>query len=285
MVMPEDSHNNVDLDVTEGFGHEWSSFPQRENELNQAEREDIFQGYFRIFPWNTLPSSGGIGADIGCGSGRWAVIVAKRVAHLHLLDASARALAVARENLIGSTNVSFHLASVGDIPLPAASLDFAYSLGVLHHVPDTQAAIDAVASKLKPGAPFLIYLYYAFDNRPRWYRGIWYASNIARVVIARLPPSLRFIISQFLAATIYWPLARTARLLEILGLSTPLLPLHWYRTKSFYVMRTDAYDRFCTSLERRFTRAEIEKMLQSAGFKDIRFSAEEPYWCAVAIKR
>jgi hypothetical protein len=156
---------------------------------------------------------------------------------------------------------------------------------VLHRAPDTQAAIDAVASKLKPGAPFLIYLYYAFDNRPRWYRGIWYASNIARVVIARLPPSLRFIISQFLAATIYWPLARTARLLEILGLSTPLLPLHWYRTKSFYVMRTDAYDRFCTSLERRFTRAEIEKMLQSAGFKDIRFSAEEPYWCAVAIKR
>jgi ubiquinone/menaquinone biosynthesis C-methylase UbiE len=283
MAMPEDSHNNVDLDVAEGFGHEWSSFPQRENELNQAEREDIFHGYFRIFPWNTLPPGGGIGADIG--SGRWAVIVAKRVANLHLLDASERALAVARENLIGTTNVSFHLASVGDIPLPAASLDFAYSLGVLHHVPDTQAAIHAVASKLKSGAPFLIYLYYAFDNRPRWYRGIWHASNIARVVIARLPPSLRFIISQFLVATIYWPLARTARLLELLGLSTALIPLHWYRTKSFYVMRTDAYDRFCTSLERRFTRAEIEKMLESAGFKDIRFSTEELYWCAVAIKR
>jgi hypothetical protein len=88
-----------------------------------------------------------------------------------------------------------------------------------------------------------------------------------------------------LAATIYWPLARTARLLEILGLSTSQIPLSWYRTKSFYVMRTDAYDRFCTSLERRFTRAEIEKMLMSAGFKDVRFSAAEPYWCAVAIKR
>jgi hypothetical protein len=50
MMMPEDSHNNVDLDVAEGFGHEWSSFPQRENELNQAERQDIFQEYFRIFP-------------------------------------------------------------------------------------------------------------------------------------------------------------------------------------------------------------------------------------------
>lgn len=283
--MPEDSNNNIDLDVAAGFGHEWSSFPQREKELSQAEREAIFQGYFRIFPWTTLPSGGGIGADIGCGSGRWAVIVAKRVAHLHLLDASEQALAVARENLTGTTNVSFHLASVGDIPLPAASMDFAYSLGVLHHVPDTQAAIHAVASKLKPGAPFLIYLYYAFDNRPRWYRGIWLASNIARIVIAKLPRPLRLIISQFLAATIYWPLARAARLLEILGLPTSQIPLSWYRAKSFYVMRTDAYDRFCTSLEKRFTRSEIEKMLELAGFKDIRFSDAEPYWCAVAIKR
>ena len=216
--MSEQSHHNVDLDVAEGFGHEWSSFPQRETELTPAEREVIFQGYFRIFPWSTLPPDGGISADIGCGSGRWAVIVAERVAHLHLLDASERALAIARENLIGSTNVSFHLGNVGDIPLPAASLDFAYSLGVLHHVPDTQAAIHAIASKLKPGAPFLIYLYYAFDNRPRWYRAIWHASNIARIVIARLPHPLRMVISQFLAAAVYWPLARTARLLEFFGL-------------------------------------------------------------------
>ena len=50
-------------------------------------------------------------------------------------------------------------------------------------------------------------------------------------------------------------------------------------------MRTDAYDRFCTRLEKRFTRAEIEAMLDRAGFVDIRFSDSEPFWCAVGIKR
>jgi hypothetical protein len=44
------NRGNVDLDVAEGFGHERSSFPQRENEMNQVERKDIFQGYFGIFP-------------------------------------------------------------------------------------------------------------------------------------------------------------------------------------------------------------------------------------------
>lgn len=283
--MPERISNNIDLNVAEGFGHEWSTFRQRESELSQAEREDIFCGYFQIFPWTMLPRGGGIGADIGCGSGRWAVMASKRAAHLHLLDASERALEVAKENLAGTANVSFHHASVGEIPLPDASLDFAYSLGVLHHVPDTQAAIQEIAGKLKPGAPFLIYLYYAFDNRPRWYRGIWRVSNIARMLIAGLPHRLRFAVSQLLAVIVYWPLARTARLLEILGVSPRLVPLSWYRTKSFYVMRTDAYDRFCTTLEKRFTRAEIETMLKRAGFIDVRFSDAEPFWCAVAIKR
>jgi ubiquinone/menaquinone biosynthesis C-methylase UbiE len=41
-------------------------------------------------------------------------------------------------------NVSFHLASIGDIPLDDDSLNFAFSLGVLHHVPDTMAAIRAI---------------------------------------------------------------------------------------------------------------------------------------------
>ena len=50
-------------------------------------------------------------------------------------------------------------------------------------------------------------------------------------------------------------------------------------------MRTDAYDRFCTRLEQRFTRQQIEQMLHAAGFDPVRFSEQEPYWCAVGIKR
>jgi len=49
-------------------------------------------------------------------------------------------------------------------------------------------------------------------------------------------------------------------------------------------MRTDAYDRFCTSLEKRFTRSEIEQMLREAGFERIVFSDQVPFWCALARK-
>jgi ubiquinone/menaquinone biosynthesis C-methylase UbiE len=283
--MPASADNNVDPQVARGFGEEWSTFRQDEDHLSAQQRRDIFADYFRIFPWQMLPPGGGVGIDVGCGTGRWSMLVAPRVAHLHLLDASPDALAVARSNLRSAGNVSFHAASVATIPLPDASLDFAYSLGVLHHVPDTQAAIDAIAAKLKAGAPFLVYLYYALDNRPRWYRVLWRLSNLGRVVISRLPHPLRFVVSQAIAALVYWPLARLATALSRLGRSPRGLPLAYYADKSFYVMRTDAYDRFCTRLEKRFTRLQIEAMLTRAGFADIRFSDREPFWCAVGIKR
>jgi len=45
------------------------------------------------------------------------------------------------------------------MPIPDESLDFAYSLGVLHHVPDTAKAIQSVSKKIKPKGIFLVYLF------------------------------------------------------------------------------------------------------------------------------
>ena len=282
--MPANTDNNLDLQVTRGFGQEWSTFCQDVDHLSREQRQAIFDDYFRIFPWHLLPPGGGVGLDVGCGTGRWSMVVAPRVRHLHLLDPSAEALNVAKENLRGMNNVSYHLQSVAAIPLPPKSLDFAFSLGVLHHVPDTEAAIAAISDKLKTNAPFLIYLYYALDNRPIWYRLLWRITDFVRLVVSRLPHPLRLVISQMVAAPIYWPLARIARFMSRRGRSASALPLSYYADKSFYVMRTDAYDRFCTRLEKRFRRSEIERMLTRAGFKDITFSSKQPFWCAVGIK-
>jgi SAM-dependent methyltransferase len=272
--------SNRDEDVIAGFGDEWSRFDQRE--LSQSDRASIFEDYFSIFPWATLPHHA-VGADVGCGSGRWALLAAPRVGVLHCVDPSG-ALEVAKSNLASLENVKFHHADVSDLPFPDNSLDFAYCLGVLHHVPDTAAAICKVAAKLKPGAPFLLYLYYAFDNRPKWFRVLWQFSDVLRRGVSRLPNNLRYPVSQFLAAFVYWPLAKSAQILEHLGCLPKSWPLAYYRDKTFYVMRTDALDRFGTRLEHRFTRAQIHNMLEAAGFRTISFSEHAPYWCCVGMK-
>ena len=64
---------------------------------------------------------------------------------------------------------------------------------------------------------------------------------------------------------------------EKLGLNVSNFPLTWYRTEPFYILRTDALDRFGTRLEQRFTKGEIKNMLLDAGFVKIEFSDREPF--------
>lgn len=271
---------NLDPATVDSFGDEWSRFDQ--SGMDDAEAQTIFDEYFAVFPWHALPANP-TGFDMGCGSGRWARLMAPRVRHLHCIDPSS-ALEVARKSLASNTNVSFHRASVDDSPLPPDSQDFGYSLGVLHHIPDTTAAMRACVAMLKPGAPFQVYLYYAFDNRPTAFRLAWRLSDALRRVVRRLPAPVKHATTDLLALLVYWPFARVSRLLEKLGLDVSNIPLSYYRDHSWYTMRTDSRDRFGTPLEQRFTRHEIREMMELAGLRDIRFSENAPYWCAVGIK-
>lgn len=272
---------NIDEKTVDGFGCEWASFDQ--TNLSDEECHTIFSSYFKIFPSQILNDKN-IGVDIGCGSGRWAKIVAPKVKKLYCVDASEEALEIAKKNLSHQKNVDFINASVDQIPIDDESMDFAYSLGVLHHIPDTFAGIQSCVKKLKIGAPFLVYLYYAFDDKPHWFRFIWKLSDYARRFISKLPFKIKLLFSQIIAFFIYFPLARSALLLEKLNFNISHFPLSAYRKFSLYTMRTDALDRFGTRLEHRFTKNEIITMLKQAGLVNITVNEETPCWCAIGYK-
>jgi ubiquinone/menaquinone biosynthesis C-methylase UbiE len=271
---------NIDKSTVDSFGDEWGRFNQ--SNLPVAEAQKIFNQYFEIFPWDSLPDNAE-GFDLGCGSGRWAKIMIKRVGHLHCIDPS-DAIEIARKSLSEFPNVSFYKKSVDEFSLPINSQDFGYSLGVLHHVPDTAAAVKECASLLKPGAPFLMYLYYALENTSFFYRTLWKCSDFLRKIICQLPSSLKHILTDIIAIIVYFPLAKFSLLVEKTGIKVSSIPLSFYRNCSFYTMRTDSRDRFGTPLEQRFTQAEIKSFMHDAGFKNITFNNSEPRWCVVGIK-
>jgi len=72
--------------------------------------------------------------------------------------------------------------------------------------------------------------------------------------------------------------------MEKMGGNVEKFPLSQYRNNSFYTMRTDALDRFGTSLEKRFTKNEIRKMMEDCGLTHITFS-ETSFWTAIGFKK
>lgn len=275
--------SNIDRRSADGFDSIWKrQGATKANDFEQAENFQAFESFFSIFPLEEMETAEGF--DLGCGAGRIAQFVAPRVGKLHCIDPSPAGLDAAKATMEGLDNVEYHRASVDSIPLADSSQDFGYSLGVLHLVPDPQAGLSSCTAKLKAGAPFLLYIYYAFDNRPAWFRWIWRISDIGRRGVSSLPFPLRARASDLVALTFYWPLSRLSRFLDRRGLDVSNIPLSAYRDSSWATLRADALDRLGTAVEHRFTRNEVEAMMKRAGLAKIRFHKGTPYWVAVGFK-
>lgn len=273
---------NYDKKLVEDFGKEWTYYDQRD--LSDKEISILFDQYFDIFPINDL-NKNKIGFDFGCGSGRWAKFILPKVKKLICIDASLAALNVAKQNLKYFDNSEFVCSTSTNFSLKKNSMDFGYSLGVLHHLPDPEDGLLKCVERLKKGAPFLLYLYYKFDNRPRWYVLIWNIINILRILISKLPFIIKLPISYFIALIIYYPLAKISFVLEKLKININNIPLSWYRNYSFKVMANDSLDRFGTRIEKRYLKKEIKQLMINSGLENINFSTKAPFWCAIGYKK
>lgn len=271
---------NLDAETVKSFGDEGSRFDQ--SELSADEAIKIFDEYFAVFPWDRLSDSA-TRFDMGCGTGRWAKRIAPRVGHLHCIDPSS-AFDVVRAAIAFGANVTFHCASVDESPFPLGSQDFGYSLGVLHHVPNTSSDIRAGVAMLKLGAPFKFYLYYAFDNRSLLFRLTWRCSDLLRRAVCKLPSKLKHMAIEVLARLVFYPMVRLSLFVGSMGCNLASITLTYYRNHSFYTMRTDSRDSFGMPLEQCFTRKEIASMLGAAGLADVYFSELAPHWRAVDSK-
>jgi SAM-dependent methyltransferase len=270
---------NLDQEVINSFGHEWAAFDYSETETNEA-LDAQFHAYCEPIDLSQFNPETSLAADFGAGSGRWTSRLLPYFSQVYALEPSDGASKVLTKKFVNESRVKILQETVGRNSIPSNSLDLAMSLGVLHHIPDTGLAIKDVASKIKSGGVFLCYLYYKLDNKPIYYRGLFWASNSIRWVISRLPYVMRRMIARMIATAVYLPLARTSKLLAKKGLSVSNIPLHHYADMPFVMLQNDALDRFGTRLEQRFSKKEITEMLGNAGFdlSTLKFSDIEPFW-------
>jgi SAM-dependent methyltransferase len=220
--------------------------------------------------------------DVGCGTGRWTKYLLDKIGFMEAVDPS-DAIYSADRLLADNTNVRLTQASTDNLPFKDETFDFAMSIGVLHHIPDTQKAMSDCVKKVKIGGHFYTYLYYDFENKSSLFKFVFQLSTIVRKIISSLPSSLKKIVCDGVAILVYMPFVLLGRFFNAIGLKKigALIPLNFYQNQTFFVIRNDALDRFGTSLEQRFSRKAITEMMNKAGLENIVISDGMPYWHAV----
>jgi ubiquinone/menaquinone biosynthesis C-methylase UbiE len=114
---------------------------------------------------------GGAILEIGCGRGAGAALIKDlfRPSRIHAtdLDTEMIRLAFAYLSRDKRAGITFYAADSTWLPLKDGSMDAVFGFGVLHHIPDWQAALSEVARVLKPGG-----VYFFEELYPALYQNI-----------------------------------------------------------------------------------------------------------------
>ncbi len=260
-------------DIQHSFGEEWNAYG-----AILPEHAEEFKRYFDVVEMESLASARV--CDAGCGSGRWSSFLQNHCRELILVDFS-DAIFIARKNLASNQNALFFHGDLLRLPFRDNFADFLFSLGVLHHLPTP--CLDEVRRLSRYAPRLLIFLYYALDNRPFYFRWILKGVTVTRNLLCRIQSSaLRTGLSKAGTWLVYLPLVGLGKLLKPLGLSRAVPLYDFYHDKSVSRVEQDVYDRFFTRIEQRVTREEIKTLTDT--FSTIRISDDLPYWHFLCIR-
>jgi SAM-dependent methyltransferase len=159
------------------------------NKTDESERTFIWKT-----GWKPEDLKGKLVLDIGIGAGRFADIASQWGAEVIGIDLSF-AVSAAYKNIGHRDNVHIIQADIFDLPFRDDCFDHMYSLGVLHHTPDTRKAFNAVIPYLKSGGEFAIFVYA--------YGLYHYFSDIWRKITIKLPTKLMYSLSS-IAIPLYY---------------------------------------------------------------------------------
>jgi ubiquinone/menaquinone biosynthesis C-methylase UbiE len=103
--------------------------------------------------------------EVGCGAGTDLLQFARVGADVHAVDLSPHSVELAKTRLkIYGFKGEIQEADAEHLPFPDNTFDLIYSWGVIHHTPDTAAAVKEIHRVLKPGGQIRIMIY----NRYSW---------------------------------------------------------------------------------------------------------------------
>jgi SAM-dependent methyltransferase len=192
--------------------------------------------------------------DAGCGSGRLDLYLARTVPTATVVgmdfSESARGAYAAVE---GVPNAHILQGDLLRAPFAPESFDYVWSEGVLHHLPDSKAGLDALSRLVKPGGYLYIWVYES------GYRNPYRAARALLYQPYRLPSLVRYLISWTLAIPLYLAL-------RVRAATTGAGRGYTFRRGVF-----SFFDTLSPEYCRAHSREEVRGWFASLGYQDLNF--------------
>lgn len=262
------SNRNSDVveNTVENFGWQWSHFRY----LLEPELENL-QFLDWIWPLTEKDFRGKRVLDAGCGMGRWPETVARfGASEVYAVDLGS-SVDAAFERLRGYPHVHVIQADILALPFRTgahAPFDIAYSLGVIHHMPEARAGFQAYSRHVRSGGKVHAWVYGAENNGwiTQW------VNPVRQHVTSRVPPPILHEVSRLLTL----PVHLTSRMVHASGARNLFAYgeyFDWLGRFPFVHTHHIVHDHLTPSLASYHTREEVEEWASSVRLSNVTISA------------
>ncbi len=234
------SHN-----TKESFGFEWMRYhfdPQDESRFRDhfLTSTGIPEAWF----------DGKLVLDVGCGMGRYPRVVSKMGAEIVALDVS-RAVERVKSTSDDSPRVHPIQGDLLNPPFKERAFDLVYSIGVLHHTPDSKRALTSIATLPRVGGILAVQVYGRMKRE--------WLNTALRSVTMRLPRKLLYYLCLGLVPVPSIPVLRTL-----------FRPIPYSEARRWQERWNSNFDWYSCEYQHRHTTDEVSGWLEELGFVDVK---------------
>jgi len=238
----------------ENFGFEWNLHSR--TQLDNASSQESEESFAEKTGFNADELRGKMVLDIGCGMGRYSDVVSRWGATVVGVDLTS-AVDAAQGNIGSRGNVNLAQADVFKLPFADKTFDYIFSLGVLHHTPDTKAAFNQLPRLLKPGGKIAIWVY--STNLRRW---SW-TSDTYRHLTTRLPKRVLYALCH-----VAIPWYHVCKLPVVGRYAGVLLPISADARREWRVL--DTFDWYSPTYQWKHSYEDVRDWFERQGLIDLR---------------
>ena len=263
---------SVDERTIQDFGEQWHHFTENEGFYGSVESLEDKCGDLM----SVDDIRGKDVCEIGAGAGRFIGILSRLSPKSILAIEPSKAIEILQSNMESSKVPIRYINATGEQLEEIESLDYVFSIGVIHHIVDPVPTLQAALKALRPGGRLLIWVY-GYEGNELYLALVtplrWATKRLPDPVVRGLSWILLMLIEVYILLCRFLPLPLRGYMVKVLGKFTT--------NKKLLAI----FDQLNPAHAKYYKRDEIINVVQSAGFTNVKTLDRHGYsWSVIGEK-